>query len=113
MSKVKWFLIVLLAVGCLLAGNGLWNTNLPPLSNSAHKIVHVSFDDVVSVFKDLKKDSLSYVSIFEHAFLKELKNCMMNMGLVLVCMFLNGTGIFIFQRFLYDSGRSLEKMRIG
>ncbi len=74
MSKVKWFLIVLLAVGCLLAGNGLWNTNLPPLSNSAHKIVHVSFDDVVSVFKDLKKDSLSYVSIFEHAFLKELKN---------------------------------------
>lgn len=74
MSKVKWFLIVLLAVGCLLAGNGLWNTNLPPLSNSAHKIVHVSFDDVVSVFKDLKKDSLSYGSVFEHAFLKELKN---------------------------------------
>lgn len=71
MSKAK---IVLLAVGVFVGW--IWLAgyrNVPPLSNSAHKVVHVSFDDVVSVFKDLKKDSLSYGSVFEHAFLKELK----------------------------------------
>lgn len=74
MSKAKCFFIVLLAVGAFIGGIWLMEYwNMPSLSNSAHKVVHVSFDDVVSVFKDLKKDSLSYGSVFEHAFLKELK----------------------------------------
>lgn len=76
MSRVKLFLIVLLVAGLFVGGRWLMEEyrNLPPSSNSVHKIVHVSFDDVVSVFKDLKKDSLFYSSIFEHVFLKELKN---------------------------------------
>ncbi len=67
MSKVK---IVLLVAGVFVGW--IWLAgyrNVPSLSNSAKKVVHVSFDDVVSVFKDLKKDSLSYGSVFEHAFL--------------------------------------------
>lgn len=47
--------------------------SLPPIAGGSHKVVHISFDDVVEVLKELKREEKKYASIFECNFFYDLK----------------------------------------
>lgn len=75
MTKVRKVSFVLFSVSLLFL-SGYWIQgiqNIPICTNSSHKVVHISFDEVVHVLKDLKENSSCYESIFRNDFLKELK----------------------------------------
>lgn len=75
MKQNKIFLIILFFSSFLFLG-GYWiikYQNFLVSTNSSRKVVHISFDDVVCVLKDLKENSCYYESIFKNTFLKELK----------------------------------------
>ena len=75
MRYIKWIIFVLF-IGGILYICGRWimeSRDFPVCSASSHKVVHISFDDVVQVLKDLKDNSACYESIFRNTFLRNLK----------------------------------------
>lgn len=75
-KKYKSFLSIGFLI--LFAAGGIWGASkyhaLPSPSPSVHKVVHISFDDVVMVLKELRDHADEYESIFDCRFFKDLKD---------------------------------------
>ena len=77
MRVKKWCSVIytgVIVLGCIITVSSLLEyRSLPPISTSCHKVVHISFDDVFTVLKELNNEAENYESIFEKDFFRDLK----------------------------------------
>jgi hypothetical protein len=74
MKTLNLIIIGLLLLAISIEGGCLIIQNIHPKSISTNKVVHISFDDVINVLKELKKNTQVYQSIFNCEFFSELKD---------------------------------------
>lgn len=65
--------ILLIVIACTFYVYEICQQSLSPVSVSPEKVAHISFDDVSQTLRELKDNAEGYQSIFESAFLNDLK----------------------------------------